>query len=107
MCWWRPARWNARSALPGNDVPGVMLAPAVRDFIDNYGVAPGRRIVVVTNNDDAIAPRWRRWMRACGAGGDRRPRQCLGALPDAVRAWRQVLTGTGIAGSRAAWRSRA
>ena len=36
-----------------NDVPGVMLASAVRDYIDLYAVAPGRRIVVVTNNDDA------------------------------------------------------
>lgn len=36
-----------------NDVPGVMLASAVRDFIVDYGVAPGKRIVVVTNNDDA------------------------------------------------------
>ncbi|WP_312527583.1 sarcosine oxidase subunit alpha family protein [Paracoccus sp. (in: a-proteobacteria)] len=40
-------------AFAGNDVPGVILAGAVRDFIDLYGVAPGRRIVVVTNNDDA------------------------------------------------------
>ena len=36
-----------------NDVPGVMLASAVRDFITDHGVAPGQRIVVVTNNDDA------------------------------------------------------
>nr|WP_223252583.1 FAD/NAD(P)-binding oxidoreductase [Paracoccus mutanolyticus] len=40
-------------SFAGNDVPGVMLASAVRDFIKDYGVAPGRRIVVVTNNDDA------------------------------------------------------
>ncbi|MBB1497398.1 sarcosine oxidase subunit alpha family protein [Paracoccus sp. MC1862] len=40
-------------AFAGNDVPGVMLASAVRDYIADYGVAPGRRIAVVTNNDDA------------------------------------------------------
>lgn len=40
-------------SFAGNDVPGVMLASAVRDYIDLYGVAPGGRIVVVTNNDDA------------------------------------------------------
>ena len=40
-------------SFAGNDVPGVILAGAVRDFIDLYGVAPGKRIVVVTNNDDA------------------------------------------------------
>ena len=37
----------------GNDVPGVMLASAVRDYLVNYGVSPGDRTVVVTNNDDA------------------------------------------------------
>ncbi|MEX3015373.1 sarcosine oxidase subunit alpha family protein [Gymnodinialimonas hymeniacidonis] len=39
-------------SFPGNDKPGVMLASAVRDYIVNYGVTPGDRIVVVTNNDD-------------------------------------------------------
>ena len=36
-----------------NDVPGVMLASAVRDYVGNYAVSPGDRTVVVTNNDDA------------------------------------------------------
>jgi sarcosine oxidase subunit alpha len=40
-------------AFAGNDVPGVMLAGAVRDYLVNWGVAVGRRVVVVTNNDDA------------------------------------------------------
>ncbi|WFE74224.1 sarcosine oxidase subunit alpha family protein [Roseinatronobacter sp. S2] len=40
-------------SFAGNDVPGVMLASALRDYIVNYAVAPGARIVVVTNNDDA------------------------------------------------------
>jgi len=40
-------------AFAGNDVPGVMLASAMRDYLVNWGVAAGRRIVVVTNNDDA------------------------------------------------------
>ncbi len=35
----------------GNDRPGVMLAGAVRTYINRYGVAPGRRAVVFTNND--------------------------------------------------------
>ncbi|MEM9971296.1 MAG: 2Fe-2S iron-sulfur cluster-binding protein, partial [Pseudomonadota bacterium] len=39
-------------SFAGNDLPGVMLAGAVRDYVVNYGVAPGRRTVVVTNNDD-------------------------------------------------------
>ncbi len=39
-------------SFSGNDVPGVMLASAMRDYVVNYGVSPGRRTVVVTNNDD-------------------------------------------------------
>ncbi len=40
-------------AFPGNDIPGVMLASAVRDYLVNWAVSPGDRTVVVTNNDDA------------------------------------------------------
>ncbi|MDQ2093317.1 sarcosine oxidase subunit alpha family protein [Rhodalgimonas zhirmunskyi] len=40
-------------SFAGNDIPGVMLASATRDYIVNYGVSPGDRVVVVTNNDDA------------------------------------------------------
>ncbi|QIE44962.1 sarcosine oxidase subunit alpha family protein [Pseudohalocynthiibacter aestuariivivens] len=40
-------------SFAGNDIPGVMLASAVRDYAVNYGVSLGDRTVVVTNNDDA------------------------------------------------------
>ncbi|WP_415920176.1 sarcosine oxidase subunit alpha family protein [Tateyamaria sp. SN6-1] len=40
-------------SFAGNDIPGVMLASAVRDYIVNFGVSPGDRVAVVTNNDDA------------------------------------------------------
>ncbi|WP_299703238.1 sarcosine oxidase subunit alpha family protein [uncultured Tateyamaria sp.] len=40
-------------SFAGNDIPGVMLASAVRDYVANYGVSPGDRTVIVTNNDDA------------------------------------------------------
>lgn len=40
-------------SFAGNDIPGVMLAGAMRDYIVNYGVSTGDRVVVVTNNDDA------------------------------------------------------
>ncbi len=40
-------------SFAGNDIPGVMLAGAVRDFVVNFGVSSGDRTVVVTNNDDA------------------------------------------------------
>lgn len=40
-------------SFAGNDIPGVMLASAVRDYVVNQGVSAGDRTVVVTNNDDA------------------------------------------------------
>lgn len=40
-------------SFAGNDIPGVMLASAVRDYVVNFAVSPGDRTVVVTNNDDA------------------------------------------------------
>lgn len=40
-------------SFAGNDVPGVMLASAVRDYVVNYGVSAGDRTIIVTNNDDA------------------------------------------------------
>jgi sarcosine oxidase subunit alpha len=36
-----------------NDRPGILLASAVRQYLQRYAVAVGRRIVVATNNDDA------------------------------------------------------
>lgn len=40
-------------SFAGNDIPGVMLASALRDYVVNYGVSAGDRTVLVTNNDDA------------------------------------------------------
>ena len=40
-------------AFARNDLPGVMLASAVRDYAAGYGVAAGDKTLVVTNNDDA------------------------------------------------------
>jgi sarcosine oxidase subunit alpha len=40
-------------SFAGNDVPGVMLAAAMRDYVVNFGVTPGQRVVIATNNDDA------------------------------------------------------
>lgn len=36
-----------------NDLPGIMLASAVTTYINRYGVLPGRRAVIFTNNDSA------------------------------------------------------
>ncbi len=36
-----------------NDLPGVMLAGAIRQYVNRYAVAAGRHIVFATNNDSA------------------------------------------------------
>jgi sarcosine oxidase subunit alpha len=40
-------------AFGGNDRPGVMMAGAVRGYLNRYGVATGARVAVFGNNDDA------------------------------------------------------
>lgn len=40
-------------SFAANDLPGVLLASAVRDYVVNYGVSIGDRTIVVTNSDDA------------------------------------------------------
>ena len=40
-------------AFPMNDRPGVMMASAVRAYVNRWGVAPGQRVAVFGNNDDA------------------------------------------------------
>ncbi len=86
-------------SFAGNDLPGVMLASAVRDYIVNFGVAPGKRTVVVTNNDDAY--RTALTLKAAGlevpAILDARE-DATGALDeDARAAGIRVITGRGIA----------
>ncbi|MDJ0627752.1 MAG: sarcosine oxidase subunit alpha family protein [Rhodobacter sp.] len=39
-------------AFANNDRPGVMLAGAVRAYVNRFGVAPGKRVAILTNNDD-------------------------------------------------------
>ena len=86
-------------SFAGNDIPGVMLASAVRDYVVNWGVSPGDRTVIVTNSDDA----YRTALALLDAGLvvpaviDARP-EAKGELPEAVRARGvRVLAGHGIA----------
>ncbi len=86
-------------AFAGNDLPGVMLASAVRDYLDLWGTTPGRRGVIATATDDG----YRTALAALDAGLqvaavlDARP-AADGALPQAVRARGvRVETGRGIA----------
>jgi sarcosine oxidase subunit alpha len=49
----------------GNDRPGVMLAGAVRVYLNRFGVMPGRQSIVVTTCDDG----WRTAFDLHAAGG--------------------------------------
>ena len=42
-------------AFSNNDRPGVMLAGAVRTYINRFGASPGKRVAIFTNNDDGWA----------------------------------------------------
>ena len=41
--------------FPGNDRPGVMLASAAQRYANQFGVLPGEKIALFTNNDTAYA----------------------------------------------------
>ncbi|MFN4202835.1 MAG: 2Fe-2S iron-sulfur cluster-binding protein [Tabrizicola sp.] len=86
-------------SFAGNDIPGVMLASAVRDYVVNYAVSPGDRTVIVTNNDSAYQTALA--LKAAGldvpAILDARE-AAEGPLPQAARAAGiRVLTGRAIA----------
>jgi len=51
-------------AFAGNDRPGVMLAGAVRTYLNRYAAMPASRLVIFTNNDDG----WRTAADALRAG---------------------------------------
>jgi sarcosine oxidase subunit alpha len=40
-------------AFPNNDRPGIMMASAVRSYLNRWGVVPGKAVTVFGNNDDA------------------------------------------------------
>ena len=40
-------------AFADNDRPGIMTASAIRTYLNQYGVAPGKRVTIFANNDDA------------------------------------------------------
>jgi methylglutamate dehydrogenase subunit C len=52
-------------AFAHNDRPGVMLSQAVRTYVQRFGVVPGKRVVIATNNDDAY--KTARTLKAAGA----------------------------------------
>lgn len=52
--------------FPNNDRPGVMMASAVRTYINRFAAMPGKRVAVFTNNDDG----WRSVDAIRNAGGE-------------------------------------
>ena len=84
-----------------NDRPGIMLANAVSTYVRRFGVLPGRRAVLLTNNDGA----YRSALDLAEAGGtvaaivDLRP-EVSGPLVEAARARGiEVLANHSIAGT--------
>ncbi|MFD1343105.1 sarcosine oxidase subunit alpha family protein [Litorisediminicola beolgyonensis] len=86
-------------SFAGNDLPGVMLASAVRDYVVNFAVSPGDRTVVVTNNDDAY--RTALILKRAGldvpAVIDARPEGGGALMAEAEAAGIRVIKGRGIA----------
>ncbi len=72
-----------------NDLPGVMLASAVRIYINRFGVTPGRNAVVFTTNDDGA--RTAIDLHAAGA----RVAAIVDARPDPSAAVRKIAEATG------------
>ena len=61
-CFWRIAAGQAvlaagaqerLIAFADNDRPGIMTASSIRAYLNRFGVAPGKRVTIFANNDDA------------------------------------------------------
>ncbi|WP_461168716.1 2Fe-2S iron-sulfur cluster-binding protein [Arthrobacter sp. Z1-15] len=85
-----------------NDRPGIMLASAVRSYLNRYAVAAGQRVVISTTNDSAYALAGD--LRAAGveiaAVVDARPHLTAVAAA-AVEAGTRVLAGSAVANTAA------
>ncbi|MGO4187883.1 sarcosine oxidase subunit alpha family protein [Pseudarthrobacter sp. TAF60_1] len=81
-----------------NDRPGIMLASAVRSYLNRYAVAAGQRVVISTTNDSAYA--LAADLRTAGvkvaAVVDARP-QLTAVASAAVEAGTRVLIGSAVA----------
>lgn len=87
-------------AFANNDRPGIMLATAVRGLVERYGVAPGMKGVVFTNNDDAYLTALS--LKSAGvtvpAIIDVRPSVDSAHAQEAKKAGIEILAGHAIAG---------
>ncbi|MBN9034707.1 MAG: sarcosine oxidase subunit alpha family protein [Rhizobiales bacterium] len=94
--------------FPGNDRPGVMLASAVRHYVERYAVRPGEHAVIFTNNDDAYATA-SAIVRASGAVSaivDTRAEPPRQLVETARASGIRVLAGSAVVGTKGARRLR-
>ncbi|MFD1300275.1 sarcosine oxidase subunit alpha family protein [Methylobacterium marchantiae] len=86
----------------GNDRPGVMLAGAVRTYLNRYGVLPGRRVALFTSSDDG----WRTVSDVVAAGAevaaviDTRASVAPGLRHGAEAAGARVILGGAVIGTK-------
>ena len=86
--------------FPGNDRPGVMLAGAVRTYLNRYAVRPDRA-VVFTNNDSAYATALDLYAAKIGVTIVDTRLEAAGALPERASASGiRVLAGHAITATR-------
>ncbi len=67
-------------AFGNNDLPGIMTAAAAATYVSRYGVLPGKKVVIATNNDSAYASA----MTFARVGADVTLLDARGSLPDSV-----------------------
>ncbi|WP_275547506.1 MULTISPECIES: sarcosine oxidase subunit alpha [unclassified Pseudomonas] len=85
-----------------NDVPGNMLAEAVSTYVRRYGVAPGQKLVLSTNNDYAyrVVLDWLDAGRQVVAVADARSNPRGSWVEEARRRGVRVLTGSAVVEAR-------
>ncbi|ERI51993.1 hypothetical protein N878_20565, partial [Pseudomonas sp. EGD-AK9] len=86
----------------GNDVPGNMLADAVSTYVRRYGVAPGQKLVLSTNNDYAyrVVLDWLDAGLQVVAVADARSNPRGSWVEEARRRGVRVLTGSAVVEAR-------
>ncbi|WP_322978827.1 sarcosine oxidase subunit alpha [Pseudomonas sp. C11] len=85
-----------------NDVPGNMLADAVSTYVRRYGVAPGQKLVLSTNNDYAyrVVLDWLDAGRQVVAVADARSNPRGSWVEEARRRGVRILTGSAVVEAR-------
>jgi len=85
-----------------NDLPGVMQAASVATYLNRFGVAPGKRLVLMTTNDYAYrtAIDWHRAGREVVAVVDTRANPAGGWVDAAKQAGITVIGGHGVIEAR-------